>query len=263
MEDPHSSIARIGEVIGRDQGLTVRLLRLGNSAFFGFPRRIDTITEAISIIGLQQVRDLALVTKVIEMFDGLPPDLIDIRSFWLHSIGCGIAARVLAASRREPNVERFFVAGLLHDIGRLVMCLQAPALMRRIFTQAQERQQLLYKVERDELGYDHAEVGAMLLESWGLPEALSTAAAYHHRPALAAAFQTEASFIHVADIFAHALELGASGEQLVPPLYSEAWKRTDLKPTIFNGAIREIDRQFLEVIGILLSSSGDGISGAS
>ena len=252
VDNPNSSITRIGEVISHDQGLTARLLRLGNSAFFGFPRRIDTITEAVSVIGLQHVRDLALCTKIIELFEGIPPDLIDTYSFWTHSIGVGISARVLAAYHREPNVERYFVAGLLHDIGRLVMCIQMPDRMRAMISVAQEERQLLYRIERETLGYDHADVGAALLEAWDLPEPLIGGVAWHHRPLLATAFQSEASFVHVADIFSHGMELGNSGEWLVPPLSPDAWQRVNLKPTIFSSAMREIDRQFAEVARILM-----------
>jgi len=252
VDNPDSSITRIGEVISRDQGLTARLLHLANSALFGFPRRIETITEAVSVIGLQQVRDLALGTKIIEMFDGIPEELLEIRSFWFHSIGCGISARVLATYHREPNVERFFVAGLLHDIGRLIMCLKIPDQVRKILIQAREQEQLAYRVEREVLAYDHSDVGAALLESWDLPGSLSGSVGFHHRPGLALHFATETAFVHVADIFSHAMELGDSGSPLVPPLSPDAWKRVNLNPTVFNSAIREIDRQFSEVVKILL-----------
>ncbi|HEY8965865.1 MAG TPA: HDOD domain-containing protein [Candidatus Methylacidiphilales bacterium] len=252
VDNPYSSITQIGEVISRDQSLTARLLRLANSAFFGFPRRIETISEAVSVIGLKQVRDLALCTKVIEMFNGIPPQLFDTTAFWKHSIGCGIAARVLASYHREPNVERFFVAGLLHDIGRLVLCLGLPEDMGRILAQSRGSGAFLYRAERDVLGYDHADVGAALMEMWDLPESLSAAAAYHHRPGMALRFPLESSFVHLADLLVHAMELGSSGSDFVPSLSAEAWKRVNLKPTIFGGAMREIDRQYVDVVKIFL-----------
>jgi HD-like signal output (HDOD) protein len=247
-----SSLSRIGEVISKDQSLTLRLMRLANSAFFGFPRRIDTISEAISVIGLQQVRDLALCTKVIEMFRGIPPDLIETTSFWLHSVGCGVTARVLAAHQREANIERFFVAGLLHDVGRLVLCLRQPEMMRSILLHARQQKEPLYKVEREFMGYDHTDVGAALLKAWDMPVSLVSAVSYHHRPLINTASPNDASLIHVADIVTHGMELGQSGERFVPPLVAGAWKR---EPSIFNSAIREIDRQFAEVSGIFVKTS--------
>ena len=254
VDNPYSSIAQIGDVISRDQSLTARLLRLANSAFFGFPRRIETISEAVSVIGLKQVRDLALCTKVIEMFDGIPASLFDTHYFWKHSIGCGITARVLASYHREPNVERFFVAGLLHDIGRLVLCLGMPQQMGEALARSRSTGALLYRTEREVIGFDHADVGAALMEMWDLPESLSAAAAFHHRPGMALRFPLESSFVHLADLIAHSMELGSSGVDFVPPLSPEAWKRVNLKPTIFGGAMREIDRQFVDVVKIFLDS---------
>ncbi|SDU09402.1 HD-like signal output (HDOD) domain, no enzymatic activity [Verrucomicrobium sp. GAS474] len=255
VDNPYSSITQIGEVISRDQSLTARLLKLANSAFFGFPRRIETISEAVSVIGLKQVRDLALCTKVIEMFEGIPDDLFDTTAFWKHSIGCGITARVLASYHREPNVERFFVAGLLHDIGRLVLCLGMPDKMGQALALSHSNGTFLYRAEREVIGFDHADVGAALMELWDLPESLSAAAAYHHRPGMALRFPLESSFVHLADLLAHAMELGSSGVDYVPPLSIEAWKRVNLKPTIFGGAMREIDRQFVDVVKIFLDTS--------
>ncbi len=254
VDNPYSSIAQIGEVISRDQSLTARLLRLANSAFFGFPRRIETISEAVSVIGLKQVRDLALCTKVIEMFEGIPEELFDTKAFWKHSIGCGITARVLASYHREPNVERFFVAGLLHDIGRLVLCLGMAQHMSEALAKARTEKTFLYRAEREVIGFDHADVGSSLMEMWDLPESLSAAAAYHHRPGMALRFPLECSFVHLADLLAHAMELGSSGIDFVPPLSTDAWKRVNLKPTIFGGAMREIDRQFVDVVKIFLES---------
>ena len=119
--DPRSSMRDIAQIISADQSLSARLLRLVNSAFFGFPSKIDTISHAVTIIGTKQLRDLALATTVIQMFKGIPNDLIQVKSFWQHSIGCGIGSRLLASFQKMANVEHFFVSGLLHDIGRLIL----------------------------------------------------------------------------------------------------------------------------------------------
>jgi HD-like signal output (HDOD) protein len=255
VSDPYSTIARIAEVISLDQSLTARMLRLANSAFFGFPRRIETITDAVSLIGLQQVRDLALCTMVIEIFDKIDTDLVDMNSFWRHSLGCGICARVLAAHHREPNIERFFVAGLIHDLGRLIMLMQLPDRTRKIFALAQEHNQLLYKVEREVLNYDHGDIGAALLQAWQLPDPMIEAAGLHHRPVLSVGFPMETAIVHFSDLLTHALELGSSGERYIPTLSEDAWKRLNFKPTVLANVLREVDRQFAEVVNIMLAPS--------
>ena len=126
VDDPRSSMGDIAEIISSDISLSARILRLVNSAFFGFPSRIDTISHAVTIIGTQQLRDLVLATAVIDLFRGIPSELVDMRSFWQHSISCGIASRILSSYHREANIEHFFVAGLLHDLGRLILYIKIP-----------------------------------------------------------------------------------------------------------------------------------------
>ena len=114
IDHPLSSASDVGKVIAEDPGLTARLLRLVNSPIYGFRSRIDTVSQAISIVGMTQLRDLAIGTSFMRLFAKVPSHLVDMDSFWRHSIACGLAARLLAANRREANVERYLVAGLLH-----------------------------------------------------------------------------------------------------------------------------------------------------
>jgi HD-like signal output (HDOD) protein len=169
VNNPRSSIADIGRVISEDPGLTARLLRIVNSAFYSFPSKIDTISRAVTIVGTQQLRDLALATSVMKVFKGIPEDLINMEAFWCHSIGCGITARVLASHRREANLERYFVTGMLHDIGRLLLFMNLPKQSRAALMRCQQSEELLYQVERKEIGFDHATVGSALLQAWNLP----------------------------------------------------------------------------------------------
>lgn len=254
VDDPNSTIVRIGELISADQSLTARLLRLTNSAAFGFVRKIDTITEAVSLIGLQQVRDLSLCTMVIEIFRGISSDLLDMTGFWKHCLGCGISARALAAYKRLPNIERFFVNGLTHDIGRLMMLISIPSQMREIFHEAQTRHEMVYKIEREKLGYDHGDVGAVLMQMWKLPDMVVESASLHHRPTMSSAFPDEVAIVHIADVITHGMEIGNSGEPNVPPLIDATWRKLGLKPTVLSSMMRDIDRQADEVTRIMLSA---------
>jgi len=121
INDLRSSVTDIGNIISEDQGLTVRMLKLANSPLYGFPSKIETISKAVLIIGTKQIRDLTLATSMLQVFKGIPEDFITMETFWRHSIACGVIARIIAGYRREPNVETFFTAGILHDIGRLIM----------------------------------------------------------------------------------------------------------------------------------------------
>ena len=248
VNNPRSSLADIGRVISEDSSLTARLLKIVNSAFYSFPSKIETISRAVTVVGTQQLRDLALATSVMKLFQGIPPDLINMEAFWKHSIACGVAARVLAAHKREANIERFFVAGILHDIGRLVLCMKDPDWMRSALGRCHASGELLYKVENEELGFDHASLGRVLLENWKLPASLVETVAYHHNPEAAARFPIEAAVVHLADIIAHAMQLGSSGERFVPPLSPLAWERAGMSAGQLPAAIEQIDRQYREAV---------------
>lgn len=223
MNDPYSSAADFGAVVSEDSGLTARLLQLVNSAFYGFPSRIESVTQALSVVGTNQLHDLALATSVVTAFEDIPPELVDMESFWRHSLGCGVAAKVLGSHRREPNVERLFVAGLLHDIGRLIIYLGYPDGARDILLRNREAEALLHVTEQEMLGFDHAEVGRKLIQHWNLPNSLQEPIGFHHRPSKATRYPIDAALIHVGDIVAHALRMGNSGEIFVPPVSNHAW----------------------------------------
>jgi HD-like signal output (HDOD) protein len=243
LNDPNSTLANLGEVIEKDPDLTARLLKLGNSSFFGFPNRLETVSEAVSLIGIQQVQDLILASSVVEVFDGIDSRLANMESFWKHSLACGIGARCLAIARQIPKAEKFFVAGLLHDLGRLVLFSRAPDKAVEIFKVYQGRRMLLREAELEVLDFDHAQLGEALMRTWQYPANLVQAVAFHHLPMSAGVYQLESSLVHLADFLAHAMEMGNSGERFVPPLNQKAWERVGLSVDILESAMRAIDDQ--------------------
>jgi putative nucleotidyltransferase with HDIG domain len=254
---PRSSIADIAKIISEDQGLTARILKMANSPLFGYFSKIDTIGQAVTIIGVQQVRDLALAISVMGLFKGIPEDLITMEMFWKHSIACGLTARILATSQRESNLERFFVAGILHDIGRLVMFITIPELCREMIEISRRDDKLLYDLEREQLGFDHGDVGGTLLRRWKLPARIVEPVEFHHSCLQAGQYPREASILHLADVIAHALEFGSSGDVRVPRLDPQAWERLALSPNLLKSLITQIDTQFSETIKILEPRAGD------
>jgi putative nucleotidyltransferase with HDIG domain len=245
VNNPRSSVTDIGNIISEDQGLTVRLLRMANSPLYGYPSRIETISQAVLIIGTKQLRDIIFATSVISLFKGIPEDIITMETFWRHSIACGVIARIIAGHRREPNVETFFTAGILHDVGRLIMYTRMPVECSNILSGIARQPQLLFKAERESLGFNHTDVGGLLLKEWKLPQNLTEAVACHHSPERAAHYPIEAACIHVADILAHAMQLGSSGEKYIPRLSEEAWLQLSFQtgslPFLFKQALQQVD----------------------
>jgi putative nucleotidyltransferase with HDIG domain len=247
ISDPRSSAVHVADVISKDPNLTARLLRIVNSAFYGFPSKIDTISRAVTILGSRQLSTLALGTSVLEIFKDIPATLVDMKSFWEHSVACGIAARMIASYKNIVNTERLFVAGLLHDIGRLITYRYLPEQGREMLLYAQQNDCLLRSAELKVLGFDHSQIGTMLMQKWKLPVILEQAVGYHHQPMLSQYIQ-EASIVHVADILINALMIGTSGERFVPPVIPEVWTELGLPTEIFTGSVQLVDRQVAEVI---------------
>ncbi|MCA1804066.1 MAG: HDOD domain-containing protein [Xanthomonadaceae bacterium] len=251
---PDSSAADIGQVISEDPALSVRLLRIVNSSFYGFPSRIETISRAITIVGTLEITDLVLGSSAVEAFAGLPNELIDMQQFWEHSLYAGVVARVLARHHRAPNTERFFVSGLLHDIGSLVLYHQRPEESRRALELARAGRPL-HQVEQEIFGFDHSDVGAELMQAWNLPEAFVEAARHHHRPLEAQEYPLETAMVHLADIIAAGAHLTGSATNQVPPLEPRAWELTGLALDITESVIEEADRQYADALAVILPSA--------
>ncbi len=252
---PRTSIDDIAKIITEDQGLTARLLRLANSPMFGYFGKVDSISKAVTIIGTQQLRDLALAASVMGVFKGIPEELMSMATFWRHSIGCGIIARALATWRREVNVERFFVAGMLHDIGQLIIATILGDLVRTMIEETQSEEALYFDIELKRLGFDHAEAGGALLKEWKIPANIADPVTYHHRPSRAEQFPLETSLIHLADIICQAFELGQSCERFVPPLDGASWDRLGMSPHQLGAVLRQVEPQIEETFAILSDAS--------
>jgi HD-like signal output (HDOD) protein len=251
VEDPESSFVEIGEIISGDPSLSARLLRVVNSSFFGFPNKIETITHAVTIVGMAQLRDLVLATTVVNQFKGFPKNLINMEKFWLHSVATGLTAKVIAIYRRETNADRFYLMGMLHDLGRLLLLLNIPDSMKTVMDKYAEGG-TMYAVENDALGFDHAAVAGKLMEAWQLPGMLQEAVAYHHKPEKAPHYPVAASIVHVADFIAHGMELGSCGEMFVPPLHPKAWELLELPLNLLPSILEQVDRQVDEAVEMFL-----------
>lgn len=250
--NPKSSARDIADAISLDTSLSARLLKIVNSAFYGFPSQIDTLTRAVAIVGTKQLSILAFGIKIISMFESISSDTIDMKSFWKHSIACGVISRIIAGYKNIRNTERLFVAGLLHDIGRLILYSYMPAVALCALQKAKETSGLLYDMEHEIMKLDHATIGKLLLKKWKLPFSLEDIVAHHHIPQKSQN-QLECSIVHLADIITNAIKIGTSGEYYVPPLDPFSWDRIELSEKVLTSIIHQSDRQFDEIIQLFFS----------
>lgn len=198
LDSPKSSVEQIGEVISHDPALSARLLKLVNSAFYNFPAQVDTISRAITLVGTDELRSLILAASVTQAFKDIPPETIDMDTFWHRSVYCGLVAKKLAQRTQTGNAEAMFLTGLLHDIGRLVLLDSQPEQAQKILARADLSGQSLSEAEVKILGFSSTELGAALLQNWQLPKKLWAPVRYQNQPEAAADYAAESRTLNLA-----------------------------------------------------------------
>jgi putative nucleotidyltransferase with HDIG domain len=254
INDPRSSATDIGHVIEQDAALTARLLKIVNSPYYGFPSSINTISRAITIIGIRDLRDLVLATTTVKALEGLDNELLSLDKFWRHSLYSAVTARILASQRNDKNVERLFVAGLLHDIGTLVMYQGIPELCNETIQQAHQTQTPLHMVEREIIGFDHTEVGAELARRWKLPENIIETIRYHHNPLAATENPVDVAVVHIANFIANSIDEASNRSGNIDPVIPETWGITGLSLDVIDTALYDVTEKFNEMYRLLLPS---------
>jgi putative nucleotidyltransferase with HDIG domain len=226
IDNQDSTIGDISQTVSQDPAFTVCLLRVANSSFYGFSTSIDTVSKAVSILGTSQIRSLSLSTAIANSFSGLDNKLVSVENFWRHSLYCALLARKLASLAGKCDKEAVFTAGLLHDIGELVLFNRMPEEAHEALMQVQESVDELqvYQAEQQIMGFDHAQLGGELARQWKLPPLLEECIAYHHDIARATRFPREVAIVHIANILAVVAELHRQNLEDVSPIDPLAWK---------------------------------------
>lgn len=229
LEDDAASADRIAKVVSTDFSLSAKLLKLVNSPLYGFPQTIDSITRAVALVGGKELSTLALGISAINYFKDIPPELVDMRSFWRHSITCGIFARMLAGTQSGLSPERFFIGGLLHDVGRLILFKKLPYASTEAMLFARENCLPLVEAEQTVMEFCHTDISKPLLAAWKFPESLAVMINYHHDP-MDYPNPLEPAVIHVADNLTNAVEIAQGGMYVVPGLDEHAWELLGIDP---------------------------------
>ena len=254
VNDPNSTADDIGKLISQDPALAARVLRIANSPAYGLSAQITTITRAVAIVGTQLIRDLVLATSTISAFKDIPNELVSLENFWSHSLYCGIAARLLAEQRGMKHAETEFLAGLLHDIGQLVIFRKEPEAARRALLLSVEGPDdlALHKAEQAVFGFDHAQVGATLLRHWHFPDLLVACVEKHHAPQEEQKFPIEVSLVHIANSIATLAEIDSVAEEDAVRTEQFAWDRLGLSRELIEPTVRATQAQFTAMRGLLL-----------
>lgn len=224
IDSPKTSAASLARLIGSDQALTARILRLANSAYYGFPREVSTVNLAIVVLGFNTVKDIGLSLSVFNVFkDENENPLFNLTRFWEHSIACGVASRMLARSYRTRYSGEAFVAGLLHDIGKVIL----NQYFNESFISIIKKQKEGIRFEDAEsmaTGTTHSQIGGWLAEKWNLPMIICDSILNHHQPWESSKWPSFVAFVSLADYLCHKTGFEHSGRQKAPELDERIWE---------------------------------------
>lgn len=195
---PDATIDDFVKVIELDPALSVRVIKMSNSQFFGYGRKVYTVKQAISLIGVLQLHDLLLSSLAIRAFSAIPSDLIDQRAFWRSSVFCGITARLLAKKLMVLASERLFTSGILHEIGHIVMYAQIPEQIQDVIFESQQTNQPVYLIEREKIGFDYGQIGNEIMKLWHLPDNYCEITLYHLEPEKASEHKIDINIVNLA-----------------------------------------------------------------
>jgi putative nucleotidyltransferase with HDIG domain len=240
VDDDSTSAQEIGEIIQRDQVLSAKILKLVNSPVYGFPKRISSVTHALVLLGFNVVKGLVLSTTV---FDDLGKDT---SGLWEHSLGTALLARQIGRELNVQDPEEFMIAGLLHDLGKVILSHLALEDYQKAIEEAHTRGCHIAVVEREVFGVDHTRIARSLALRWHLPDRLTDALTYHHAPSRAKCSKQMAAVVHLADILARAHEYGESGDEILPDFDQEAFDSLKLDDQQLEKILHESDKQFRE-----------------
>ena len=216
--NPKSSANDLMDIISPDVSLTTKILKISNSPFYGLTREISSLQHAVTVLGFKEIRNLVISTVAFDSFKNLGKNnKFDINKFWRHSFYCALAAKTIAVDMKIESSE-LFVAGLVHDIGKLAMYITFPGefMMQAEIMNPLKIKYTAFEAEKDVFGMTHDDVGMKLLKKWMFPESLLTAVGYHHRPQEADKKSNFPMIVHVADILTHVYEMQDEAEEGEP-----------------------------------------------
>lgn len=248
VDDPESTMDDLANALKIDPAISARLLRIVNSPLYGFPKQIDTITRAVNLIGMQAVSDLVTATTIGRTFTGMTTEVMDLSAYWRKSVLSALMAGKIAKACSIEDSERFFIEGLLRDIGHLVLYQTIPQRAQSALIEAGNLSTPLAEVEQSSIGCDYAEVGAELIHSWGMPTQIEQAVRYQLSPDEAGEYRLHASIVHLAGVIAEHSELPQTQATQALPFHPYALQTTQFKDSTWPALLKDAEAQLEETL---------------
>ncbi|MEQ1932904.1 MAG: HDOD domain-containing protein [Fimbriimonadaceae bacterium] len=246
-ESATCSAASIAKHIMQDQGLSARILRLANSAFYGLNRQVTTPQDAVVILGIRTVRNLAMVAASYPwMSKPIKGYVLGPKEMWAHGLGVAVGAQMIATRTKKACPDLTFISGLLHDLGKVALAIWLEARSQTMLKLAVQENLTFDEVERKILGFDHCDVGGYLAEQWNLPSSLGRAMRYHHNPLAMETPDHSVECIHIGDYMAMAVGLGIGVDGLRYELQYECLESLGLSESEFEEIFAGFPEKFHE-----------------
>lgn len=242
LDDENTSLDMICEKVAMDQSLAAKTLRLANSSYFGANSKVVTLQQAVALLGIKNIKKLILMTTLANSFPTSRCRNFDSRAFWRHSIATAICAELISRTLKMKH-DFAFTAGLLHDIGRLVLVTRFPKEYEQVIAHREQQDCYLLDAEQTVLGIDHVSVGLILAMQWEFSDAIQDAISGHHQPDNKD-LNPVAAIVHVANSIVHALDLSEVEHDLVPILSQHAWDTLGLSEADYMAIFRETEMRF-------------------
>ncbi|MDP2303198.1 MAG: HDOD domain-containing protein [Ignavibacteria bacterium] len=253
LNDPRVTNQKIANIISSDQSSAFKVLKVANSPFFGFRGGVDTISQAIMYLGTTEIKNIVFSLTIMKMFSkekkisGFSPI-----ELWAHSIGVGILTRAIGRVISEQKVENYFLAGILHDIGKIILLQFAHEEYQEVLKYVEENNCLIMKAEQEIFGFDHSRIGYLLAEKWRLPQPIKDVILYHSSGITNEDNQKLVTSVHLADIAARILKFGYAGDPLIPQPNPKIWENFNLPNNFFSSNYEKFLEDFNQTVNTIL-----------
>jgi len=254
MENPKTTTEQLAKIISSDQASAFKVLKVANSPFYGFRGKIDTISQAIFYIGFTEVKNIVFALSIINFFSKEKSKInFDPVDLWAHSIGVGVAARNLGISLGIKNVDNYFLAGVLHDVGKIIFLEHAQEGCGEVLKFAEANNCFIREAEQEVFGIDHARVGDMLATKWKLPQSIIDSINFHHTGIAGGENIQLVSAIHLADILARTLQFGFAGDNLIPRPNKRTWDTLKIHQGLLSSLKEKMTGDYCHLVGLMLA----------
>ena len=252
INSPNCTTGIISRIISQDAVLTMKVLRMVNSAFYGFPQEIEDIPQAILIIGLQQLNDLVLANTIISLFEKQRTTLFSMEDFWKFSIASGLSSRILGELSSKKFSERLFVGGLLHNVGRLVMAISEPDALIKARALSVEEGISMKDAEMAVFGFDNEAMNFHLMEAWSIPSSIIDIASHYLHPENSESNKNEATIVQISNSIVQSIGIGNTGDYYINPINEADWQSIDLNVNSVEEATHRLNEQLKDVLKTLI-----------